>query len=53
MRRRPVVARVLAFSTIYDWRLNGNAVPLSERMRGRATLARKQFVCPLAITEAK
>jgi soluble lytic murein transglycosylase len=41
---------VLAFSTIYDWRLNGNALPLSDRMRGVRTSARKQFVCPLAAT---
>jgi soluble lytic murein transglycosylase len=45
---REYVARVLAFSTIYDWRLNGNAVPLDDRMRGRMTLARKAFVCPVA-----
>lgn len=45
---REYVARVLAFSTIYDWRLNGNAVPLSDRMRGRSGSARKQFSCPLA-----
>jgi len=45
---REYVARVLAFSTIYDWRLNGNAVPLSDRMRGVQTLARKPFVCPVA-----
>lgn len=44
---REYVARVLAFSTIYDWRLNGNALPLSDRMRGRSG-ARKQFTCPLA-----
>jgi soluble lytic murein transglycosylase len=29
---REYVARVMAFSVIYDWRLNGNAVPLSIRM---------------------
>jgi soluble lytic murein transglycosylase len=45
---REYVARVLAFSTLYDWRLNGNAVPLSDRMRGVQTLARKAFVCPVA-----
>ena len=44
---REYVARVLAFSTIYDWRLNGNAVPLDDRMRGTATLQRKAFVCPV------
>ena len=46
---RDYVARVLAFSTVYDWRLNGDAVPLSERMRGRSA-ARKRFACPLAPT---
>jgi len=39
---------VLAFSTLYDWRLNGNALPLSERMQGRTQAARKAFACPLA-----
>ncbi len=29
---REYVARVLAFSVIYDWRLNGKALPLSSRM---------------------
>lgn len=29
---REYVARVMAFSVIYDWRLNGDAVPLSIRM---------------------
>jgi len=29
---REYVARVMAFSVIYDWRLNGNAVPLATRM---------------------
>jgi len=50
---REYVARVLAFSTLYDWRLNGNALPLSDRMRGRPNLARKQFVCPLAMPAGK
>jgi soluble lytic murein transglycosylase len=27
---RDYVARVLAFSVIYDWRLNGDAAPVSE-----------------------
>jgi soluble lytic murein transglycosylase len=39
---------VLAFSVLYDWRLNGDALPLSERMRGRTGGARKKFVCPVA-----
>jgi soluble lytic murein transglycosylase len=50
---REYVARVLAFSTVYDWRLNGNALPLTDRMRGRTTTARKQFTCPLASTPGK
>ena len=29
---REYVARVMAFSLIYDWRLHGNAVPLASRM---------------------
>lgn len=29
---RDYVARVLAFSVIYDWRMNGKALPLSSRM---------------------
>ncbi|GGA83050.1 murein transglycosylase [Arenimonas soli] len=46
---REYVARVLAFSVIYDWRLDGTAVPVSERMLGRtvATSARRPFACPL------
>jgi len=44
---RDYVARVLAFSTIYDWRLNGKALPLSDRMRG-VDGPRKAFLCPLA-----
>ena len=46
---REYVARVLAFSVIYDWRLDGTAVPVTERMLGRtvATSARRPFACPL------
>ena len=46
---RDYVARVLAFSVLYDWRLNGNALSLTERMRGRLNGPRKKFVCPLAV----
>jgi soluble lytic murein transglycosylase len=42
---REYVARVLAFSVIYDWRLNGDAAPVSQRMLGK-TAARKSFACP-------
>ncbi|QIL19676.1 lytic transglycosylase domain-containing protein [Thermomonas sp. HDW16] len=43
---REYVARVLSFSTVYDWRLNGDALRLSERMLGRSAGPRKAFVCP-------
>lgn len=47
---RDYVARVLAFSVIYDWRLDGSAVPVSERLLGRtvAKSARRPFACPLS-----
>jgi len=47
---REYVSRVLAFSVVYDWRLNGNAAPLSERMRGRLVTdprQRRAFACPV------
>ncbi len=43
---REYVARILAFSVIYDWRLNGKVVPVSERMLGRRDGKRKGFSCP-------
>lgn len=45
---RDYVARVLAFSVIYDWHLDGSAVPVSERMLGRtvAKSSRRAFLCP-------
>lgn len=43
---RDYVARVLAFSVIYDWRLNGDALPLSDRMVGKLVDTRRKFVCP-------
>ncbi len=42
---REYVGRIMAFSVVYDWRLNGKAVPLSARMRG-LTAPRQAFVCP-------
>ena len=47
---REYVARVLAFSVIYDWRLDGTAVPVTERMLGRTVpvAARRPFACPLS-----
>ena len=44
---REYVARVLSFSTVYDWRLNGDALRLSERMQGRRDGPRKTFACPM------
>ena len=44
---RDYVARILAFSVIYDWRLNGNALPITDRLAGRMVETRKPFVCPL------
>jgi len=43
---RDYVARVLAFSVLYDWRLNGDALPLSDRMVGTLKDRRRQFACP-------
>ncbi|MEO6227028.1 MAG: transglycosylase SLT domain-containing protein, partial [Thermomonas sp.] len=48
---RDYVARVLAFSTVYDWRLNGDAVRLSDRLLGSNGGSRKTFTC--ATPEAK
>lgn len=45
---REYIARVLAFSVIYDWRLNGDALPVTDRMNGRNDAARKRFACPAA-----
>jgi soluble lytic murein transglycosylase len=39
---------VLAFSTIYDWRLDGDALPLTARMAGDNKAKRKPFACPAA-----
>ena len=47
---REYVARVLAFSVVYDWRLNGNAAPLSDRLIGHLVTdpqKRRGFVCPV------
>lgn len=44
---REYVARVLAFSVIYDWRLDGDALTLTDRMRGRSDGPRKEFACPV------
>lgn len=43
---REYVARILAFSVIYDWRLNGDALPVTDRMNGRLQAKRKTLTCP-------
>ncbi len=45
---RDYVARVLAFSVIYDWRLDGEARRVTERMHSRLDGTRKRFACPTA-----
>jgi soluble lytic murein transglycosylase len=50
---RDYVARVLSFSTVYDWRMSnaaggtGDALRITDRMHGRSG-PRKKFSCPLA-----
>ena len=43
---REYVARILAFSVIYDWRMYGKATPVTERMHGGTGAPRKAFACP-------
>lgn len=47
---REYVARILAFAAIYDWRLEGSAVPIAERALGRRVpdAQRRPFACPVA-----
>jgi len=45
---RDYIGRVLSFSTVYDWRLNGDAARISDRMLGRGDGQRKRFACPTA-----
>jgi soluble lytic murein transglycosylase len=52
---RDYVARVLAFSVVYDWRLHGSAAALSDRLQGRwdaAAQPRRAFSCPLPVASA-
>ena len=50
---REYVARILAFAAIYDWRMEGKAVPISARAQGRAVpaAARRGFACPAVAME--
>jgi soluble lytic murein transglycosylase len=46
---RDYVSRVLAFSVVYDWRLDRSATSLTDRMLGRFNQTQNQrraFVCP-------
>ncbi len=43
---REYVARVLAFSVIYDWRMNGDALRVSDRIDGKLDAKRASFACP-------
>ena len=57
---REYVARVMAFSVIYDWRLHGAAVPLTLRMSPigqpqtppNSSTARRAMACPAAAPAA-
>ncbi|MBS0193664.1 MAG: lytic transglycosylase domain-containing protein [Proteobacteria bacterium] len=46
---RDYIMRVLAFSVIYDWRLDGKATPLSQRMLGRLVpdAQKQRFSCSM------
>lgn len=49
---REYIARVLAFSVLYDWRLNNPIVPISNRMLGDFNTSRKiKFYCPKVSTK--
>ena len=43
---REYVPRVLAFSVIYDWRLDGKSHSLTDRLEGRSGSAPRAFACP-------
>lgn len=51
---REYVARILAFAAIYDWRMEGKAVPVTARAQGRIVPAnaRRGFACPAATESA-
>lgn len=43
---REYVPRVLAFSVIYDWRLDGRTRALTDRLEGRPDIVPRTFACP-------
>lgn len=50
---REYVARILSFATLYDWRFNGTAIPVTARMNGDLNATRKAFTCPTPSIPAK
>ena len=46
---REYVPRVLAFSVIYDWRMQGRSRSITDRLEGRAGGAPRDFACPAPI----
>lgn len=46
LETRDYVARVMAFSLIYDWKLQGSAGSLLARLQGQAEDPRRSFSCP-------
>ena len=42
---REYVARVLSFAAIYDWRLHGDALRMTDRMLGNVAGPRRAFTC--------
>ena len=49
---REYVPRVLAFSVIYDWRLDGKSRALTDRLEGRDVIVPRAFACPSSPTPA-
>lgn len=45
---REYVARVMAFSLIYDWKLQGRAGSILARLEGRTDARTRAFACPAA-----
>ncbi len=43
---REYVPRILAFSVIYDWRMSGDALRVSDRIAGQTQGTRVKFICP-------
>jgi len=46
---REYVPRVLAFSVIYDWRMQGRSRSITDRLEGRSGGTPRAFACPAPI----